>query len=345
MNYRHSTLAPSDFFSKTEKELVFPPSKSSTNLPAGSIILITSQAIWAVDPENLHQELYMNLEPDPGMKIDTAIVSHNTRSIFLVQTDRDKIYPSPADEVTITQIDTKTSVRRKILQGIGLGFHPSPNGSKAAVIHPIDNEIPERVTPLTFCLLEIPTGSCAESGVTIGEIQWINDNTAIALSMDHRKIYQIDATTSEVEILFEDWYISKVAPIPSKNELLVASQSASNHEIEFTVFDLFTSIASILPFGTEDIYCSGLDYLAISPDNQYMMYSCAGPTVLADFQTGEIIARFEQLGFSEWSVDSKSIVALKGFGEFGSLIRIDAPTGKILKSISYSEGGILVTVP
>ena len=236
INYNHSALAPSDFFSKTEKGLIFPPPKFSTNLPAGTIILITSQAIWAVDPEDLHQELYMNLEPDPGMKIVSAIVSHNTRNVFLLQTDRDKIYSSPSDEVTITQIDTKTSVRRTILQGVGLGFHLSPNGSKAAVIHPIDNEIPERVTPLTFCLLEIATGECVESEITIGEIQWIDDNTVVALSMDHRKIYQIDAATLEVEILFEDWYISKVAPIPFKNELLVASQSAADHEIEFSVF-------------------------------------------------------------------------------------------------------------
>jgi hypothetical protein len=258
-------------------------------------LLITSLP-FIIDPEDLYRELYMSLEPDAGMKIDTAIVSHNAQNIFLLQTDRNKIYPSPSDEVIVTQINTRTLERKRVLQGIGLSFYPSPNGSKAIVLHPTNNDSFKGQALTAFCLLETESGECTESEVSLDRIQWIDDNTVIALSDEHRTIYRIDTISFEIEELFESWTISQITPIPSQNELLIAGMSAPDREIQFTVFDLSTSVPSTLPYGTET-YCPALDYLSVSPNNQYMMYSCGGPTVLASYQTGEVVAEFEYLGF------------------------------------------------
>jgi hypothetical protein len=339
----HSTSVHElEFPSRAETTVSVHPAPFSGGLPSGTVLLITSDTMWIVDPEDLHLEFYGKLVSD--LKTSWIILSKNAEKIYYVQSPVNR--PTPRDEITITQVDTTTQTRKVIWQTVGfIDLDLSPNGSKAIVVHPLEVETFRNGSPLTFCILDITSGECLESNLRVYRTQWIDDDTVVTLSMNQRRISKVNAATLEVEELFESWAISQVAFVPSRNELLIAEKPSADHEIEFAVLNWSTSVASVLPYGVEDVYCPALDYLSVSPDGQYMIYSCAGPRVLADYQTGKSIAEFEHMGFSQWSADSKSIIAFLVNEEARSLVRIDVPTGKLVASVDFPGRGVLVTVP
>ena len=82
-----------------------------------------------------------------------------------------------------------------------------------------------------------------------------------------------------------------------------------------------------------------------SPDLRRLVYDCAGTTVLADYHTGETIATFAHLVAPQWTANSRVLVALEyDAGQF-TLMRIDASTGSVTKSVQLAEAGMLLTVP
>ncbi len=335
-----------DFATPKDLNLVgsISPVHAAAKVSSGTVLFINPRAIWVVDSETLELSLHKSLEPDAGMQIIGVMVTKEGKSIYVSQIGEGVTGFSPRENTIVTQIDPSTQQRRVIFQRKGvLSFNLSPEGTRAAVVYAPDVETFERVGETAVCVLDVASGKCSEIGLdVVGNVLWLSEDVFVARV--HGRAFQVQATTSAVEELLVGRPVEQIAYIPARNELLIAGLRSGDQAIEFAVYELSNSHVLTLPYSVR-VRCPAMYALSLSPDAQRLVYDCAGTTVLADYHTGQTIATFAHLVAPQWTVDSRALVALEYDAGQLTLIRIDASTGSVTKSVQLAEAGMLLTVP
>ena len=318
---------------------------TAAELPSGTVLLVNPRAIWAVNADTLELSLHANLAPDAGIQIVGVMVSRGMEHIYLLQERAETTARSPGDKVVVvTRIDPSTQQRRVIFQRKGvLTFNLSPEGTRAAIVYAPDAETFERARETAVCVLDVASGKCSEIGLdVVGNVLWLSEDVFVAKV--HGRVFQVHTTTPAVEELVVGRHVEQMAYIPARDELLIASLRSGDQAIEFAVYELSNSRVLTLPYSV-GVRCPAMYALSLSPNAQRLVYNCAGTTVLADYYTGETIATFAHLVAPQWTANSRVLVALEyDAGQF-TLMRIDASTGSVTKSVQLVEADMLLTVP
>ncbi len=318
------------------------------DLPSGTILLKSPHALWIVDPPTLKWRLYTNTTPDDGEQIRDIVIPLGGKYIYIEQTSA-KGDLTPTDDVKVTRLNLATGGRELIFQKAGIvGIDLSPNGFSGIVKYLVNPKDPNHGVPITFCVLNMSTGDCPESGLHISSAMWSDDNTIIGVPENRASAYLVNASTLKTQALNlqNRWLsIDAIAVISNQSKLLVVGKSSFSHKTEFAILDQGTSTLSVLPYSIARDYYAVMEALMISPDGRYIMYGRSGHYILARLEDGQTIAEVNDIAFPQWTSDSMSIIAIVGKDEQYMLQRFDVSTGKLMASATLSETASLTAVP